>query len=244
MGTRLAIASADVAFKGTVSSVVPKTLPELDGVNLNEVGYLPGTQGVIATFEIERVWKGQQGLVQLELFTGATNCDFFLEVGDEALLFVNKSNHYGFYTTNQCIMMTGFSGSDDEYAEFIDTIDMERLERPSDDFVTYGCGGGITGAFSRTTLYRDGRRASSTITPGQQNDGDKKELRPDPELAQELFKNLDYNELMRIDGTNEPGNYYCSMRADILGREYSATWSNSEKISSSMKQLLARVNEK
>jgi len=243
MGTRLAIAGADVAFMGTVSSVVPKTLPELDGVNLNEVGYLPGTEGRIVTFEIERMWKGPSGLVEIELFDGVTNCDFYFEVGDQALLFVNWSEHYGHHTTNQCIMMTGFSGSDDEYAVFIDSIDMDRLERPGDDFVTYGCGGGITGAFSKTTIYRDGRRVSTTSKPGQQNDSRTRELGPDPEFAQEFFENLDYNELVRIDGTNEPGNYYCSLRADILGREYSATWSNSEKISSSMKQMLARVNE-
>ena len=227
IAVRVVFQSADVVFRGSVKSVIPKTMPG----SRHESGssYLAGSSGDIALFDVEKVWKGDPGLAELELFTNVTMCDLWFEPGNEAVLMVYKDEDFGVYTTNICIMSFYDISSDEELVRVLDGISAEEVADWQSDYITYGCGGGIAASYSDTTIYRDGRRTRHSYSFRGEKSSEKVELDPDPELAESVFNRIDFNELDRIDGMDQWATYKCRMVARVFGREYSATWSGGDE---------------
>lgn len=130
--------------------------------------------------------------------------------------------------------------SEDQVADAQNAIHPGEIEQWENDFITYGCGGGIAASYNSTTVYRrDGRFNRRSYSYSQDIKDVTRELEPDIELAQRVFDSLDLNELERINGVQEPAPYSCFLKAKIFGKDYSAEWGGGKTKPSErlMKQL-------
>jgi hypothetical protein len=206
-----AFEKADVVFLGTVKAAEP---------------VVPGQSGIL-TFAVDRAWKGlEDGPVQMEFALKGTLCDVRFEPGELIVIYGFGPNKDGTFETSTCALATGVASRDEEIS-ILNRMATAWASEPEGDWVAYGCGGGFAAVYPLSTIYRNGRRYSSTTSVLDPSASTTTELPPDPQRAAAVFAAVDKVDLAAVNQIQDPAPYGCYFKGATEHGSVNAIWGGS-----------------